>query len=244
MKILIFTFMISFNAFAEFDHSHEKLNKILHDYTLNKDQQTYFEYQKFQKNVELLQIYLRELESVRMDEFKKFENKQKLAFWINAYNAYTIQIILENYPLKSIKDISSGWFSSGPWKKEFIKLLGMNMSLDHIEHDELREKFKEPRIHFALNCASIGCPSLLQESFVASKIEEQLNRAAKNFLSNKSKNYLEGKILHLSKIFKWYGSDFKAKYGSYKNYVIMTLGIPQNDYEVEFNDYDWRLNSR
>jgi hypothetical protein len=116
------------------------------------------------------------------------------------------------------------------------------MSLDNIEHDTIRKKFNEPRIHFAVNCASIGCPSLLQEAFVAENLENQLNMAAKNFLQNKSKNYVKANTLHLSKIFKWYGGDFDKKYGGFKSYIIKSLNLSGNDYDVEFNEYDWNLN--
>lgn len=247
MKFLIFGLFISLNffagnAFADFDHTHEKWDQILKQYTTKKGNQVYFKYNELKKNEGVLNSYLNELESLKKEKFNTFNQDQKLAFWINAYNAYTIQIILKHYPLNSIKDISSGLFSSGPWKKDFINLFGKKISLDNIEHDTIRKEFDEPRIHFSVNCASIGCPSLLQEAFIGAKLENQLDRAANNFLQNKSKNYVKGNTLYLSKIFKWYGGDFDQKYGGFKNYVVKTLNLPQKDYEVEFNDYDWNLN--
>ena len=247
MKFLIFGLFISFNffagnAFADFDHTHEKWNQILKQYTTKNGNQVYFKYNELKKNEGVLSSYLNELESLKKEKFNTFNQDQKLAFWINAYNAYTIQIILNHYPVKSIKDISSGWLSSGPWKKDFINLFGTKISLDNIEHDTIRKEFDEPRIHFAVNCASIGCPSLLQEAFVGANLDNQLDRAADNFLQNKSKNYVKGNTLHLSKIFKWYGGDFDQKYGGFKSYIIKALNLPQKDYELEFNDYDWNLN--
>lgn len=242
MKFLFLGLLISLNAFAGFDHSHQKWDQVLKQYTVKQGSQVYFKYNELKKNEGALNSYVSQLESVSKDEFISFNQNQKLAFWINAYNAYTIQIIIKHYPVKSIKDISSGWFSSGPWKNEFINLLGNKMSLDNIEHDTIRKDFKEPRIHFAVNCASIGCPSLLQEAFVADKLDEQLDIAAKNFVQNKSKNHVKENTLYLSKIFKWYGSDFDQKYGGFKNYVVKTLKLPKKDYEVVFNDYDWNLN--
>lgn len=230
------------NAFADFDHSHEKWDQILKQYTIKNGNQVYFKYKELKKNEGELNSYLAQLELLSKEEFSTFNRDQKLAFWINAYNAYTIQIILKHYPVKSIKDISSGWLSSGPWKKDFVNLFGKKISLDNIEHDTIRKEFDEPRIHFAVNCASIGCPSLLQEAFVATKLDTQLDKAAQNFLQNKSKNYIKGNTLYLSKIFDWYGSDFDQKYGGHKKYVVKTLNLPQNEYEVEFNDYDWNLN--
>lgn len=247
MKFLIFGALICLNifagqAFADFDHSHKSWDQILKQYTSKKGKQVYFKYNELKNNENELNSYLRQLESVSKETFNIFERDQKLAFWINAYNAYTIQIILKNYPVKSIKDISSGWFSSGPWKKEFINLFGKNMSLDNIEHDTIRKEFDEPRIHFAVNCASIGCPSLLEEAFVSSRLNGQLDKAALNFLQNKSKNYVKGNILYLSKIFEWYGSDFSKKHGDFKNYIIKTLNLPHKNYDVKFNDYNWNLN--
>lgn len=247
MKFLFMGLLMSLNifacsAFADFDHSHKKWNQILKQYTTKKGNQVYFKYNELKKNEGELISYLSQLESVSKEKFETFNRDQKLAFWINAYNAYTIQIILRYYPVKSIKDISSGWLSSGPWKKDFIHLFGKKISLDNIEHDTIRKEFDEPRIHFAVNCASVGCPSLLQEAFTGENLDDQLERAADNFLQNKSKNYVKGNTLHLSKIFKWYGSDFDQKYGGFKSYVVKTLNLPQKDYDVNFNDYDWNLN--
>lgn len=244
MKTLILTlcFLFSLNSIAAFDHTHKKWEEILSKYTSKTGNQVLFKYKELKKNMSELDAYLKQLESLKKDEFKKFSPDQKLAFWINAYNAFTVQIIIKNYPVKSIKEIKSGFFSSGPWKKEFIDLMGKKISLDEIEHGTIRVEFDEPRIHFAVNCASIGCPSLLQESFKASKLEDQLQRVTDNFLTNKSKNYVKGDTLYLSKIFDWYGDDFNKKHGSFKKFVIKSLNLSQKDYSVEFNNYDWDLN--
>ncbi len=253
MKFIFFSLLMSLNFFAEssfsdFDHSHKKWDQVLKQYAIKKGNQVYFKYNDLKKNEGLLSSYLSQLESVSKEKFSTFNRDEKLAFWINAYNAYTIQIILKHYPVKSIKNISSGkniisgWFSSGPWKKDFINLFGKKINLNNIEHDIIRKEFDEPRIHFAVNCASMGCPSLLLEAFTGSKLNIQLDRAAQNFLQNKSKNYVQGNTLYLSKIFKWYGSDFDQKYGGFENYVVKALGLPQKKYDVKFNDYDWNLN--
>ncbi len=242
MKILLLGILLSFSAFADFDHSHKQWDKVLKEYTAKKDRQVYVNYRALKNEINELNSYLAQLEAVKRGEFKRFNEKQKLAFWINAYNAYTVKIILKNYPLKSIREISSGFFSSGPWKLDFITLLGKKMSLDSIEHDTIRKKFDEPRIHFAVNCASMGCPSLLPEAFIASKLDSQLDSAALNFLENKSKNYLENKTLYVSKIFKWYGDDFNKKHGNFIKYIVKTLNLPKKRYDIEFNSYDWKLN--
>jgi len=233
---------LSLEAQAKLDQTHSKWDNILKEYTIKSENQVYFNYRDLKKKNGILKNYLKELEAVTDDQFNKFSRDQKLAFWINAYNAYTIQIVLDHYPLKSIKDISSGWFSSGPWKKEFITLLGRKMSLDDIEHNTIRKIFDEPRIHFAVNCASMGCPSLLQEAFTGEKLESQLEKATQNFLQNKTKNHIKNDTLYLSKIFKWYGDDFDKKHGGFKKFIIISLKIPEKDYSVHFNDYDWGLN--
>lgn len=236
-------FLISLQSMATgFDHKHELWNKLVKEYAVKKGRQALLNYKQLKKNQKTLDRYLEHLESTSQKDFSSFSSDQKLAFWINAYNAYTIKIVLDHYPVQSIQDINSGWFSSGPWKKEFISLLGKKMSLDDIEHEIIRKEFDEPRIHFAVNCASLSCPSLLQEAFIAEKLDEQLDIAAQNFLQNQSKNYLRGNTLYVSKIFKWYGDDFKSKYGGFKNYIIQSLSLPAKDYEIKFNDYDWSLN--
>lgn len=229
-----------------FDHSHQLFDLVLKNHTKAENHQTLFNYAKLKLNRKNLDNYLFKLKTLKKAEFKSFSKTQKLAFWINAYNAYTLDIVVRNYPLKSIKDISNGGlFSSfvktGPWKIKFISQFGKKISLDNIEHDIIRKKFMEPRIHFAVNCASIGCPSLLPEAFVASRLESQLEKAAHNFLSNKKKNFVKNGKLFLSKIFSWYGDDFNKKFGSYNNYVTKFYKVDKKA-DVDFNDYDWKLN--
>jgi len=246
MKFVLFSLVLAFNAFAaEFDHSHVKWSKILKEHTKKEVNQVSFNYDKLKKAPKELKSYLKDLEAVKKDQFKSFTRDQKLAFWINAYNAYTIKIIIDNYPVKSIFEIKSNFFTKGPWKKDFINLLGKEMSLDDIEHGTIRKQFKEPRIHFAVNCASIGCPSLLQEAFVANKLESQFQSASDNFLNNKLKNFVKGNTLHLSKIFKWYGDDFKQYKGAHDkgfvNYIVKELKL-EGKYTYTIEDYDWKLN--
>lgn len=248
--LVIISFLFHVNAFAAFDQTHSLWDKVLKDYTVRQGKQVYFKYKKLQKDSSPLDKYLTQLEALSEKEFTTFSQDQKLAFWLNAYNAYTIKLILDNYPLKSIKDINfswlkfanNDWFTFGPWGKKFFKLFGKDMNLDNIEHDNIRKKFKEPRIHFAVNCASMGCPSLHQEAFVGAKLDTQLEMAAMNFLTNKKKNYLKDGTLYVSKIFKWYGTDFDEKHGTCIEYVIKTLKLPAKNYKVGLTEYDWKLN--
>ncbi|MCR9203068.1 MAG: DUF547 domain-containing protein [Halobacteriovoraceae bacterium] len=155
-----------------------------------------------------------------------------------------MKLIIDNYPLKSIKDIGS--LFSSPWSKEIVFLFEEKLTLDNIEHERIRKNFKEPRIHFAVNCASMGCPSLATTPFIPTKLNEQLEKAAKNFLLNKKKNFYDRKknTLFLSKIFKWYGSDWK-KMKSISFLRLVEKYIPEakgKNPEVEYLDYDWSLN--
>lgn len=160
---------------------------------------------------------------------------EKLAYWINAYNAFTIKLIIDNYPLKSIKDIGS------PWDKKFIPLTNKSVSLNYIEHEILR-KMDEPRIHFGIVCASVSCPNLLNEAFTASKLETQLTTATKTFLTDPSKNNLTENTIKISNIFKWFTKDFK------QNGTLIDFLNRYSDIQISpkakksYKDYNWNLN--
>jgi hypothetical protein len=201
-----------------------------------------------------LKKYLKELSGVGQKEFDSWTRDQQLAFLINAYNAFTLELILENYPVKSIRKI--GGFLQSPWKIQFVKLLGKKISLDDIEHGLIREKgvYDEPRIHFAVVCASIGCPALQNRAFTAENLEEMLETGMVKFLSDKTRNRFndEDKEFEVSKIFKWYGDDFNNKYGSvngllkkYAEYLVekkKDLAVAVKTTDIDYLDYDWNLN--
>jgi len=237
---LIFVFI---NHVYAFDQSHKDWDEIIKGHTSKEHSQILFNYKKLKNNDEKLNQYLKKLSEVSKEEFKSFSKNAQLAFWINTYNAFTVKLILNHFPVKSIKD--TGSFFSSPWKKKFFKIFGEKISLDGIEHGIIRKEFKEPRIHFAVNCASIGCPSLLQEAFVKDQLERQFDRAAKNFVLNKNKNYYDkkSKTLYLSKIFQWYGADFDEKHQSAQAYVQGVLKLDKSVVNnVRYLDYDWSLN--
>lgn len=243
MKILLL--LISFSVLS-FDHTHKVFDEILQKRVTFKGNQSLVDYKNIKsKDLSKLKTYLDSLSAVSKKEYKSFSKDERLSFLINAYNAFTIKIIVDNYPVKSIKDLSTSVFGvpvpgKSVWDKKFFKLLGKEMDLNGIEHGIIRRKFKEPRIHFAVNCASIGCPSLANNAFVASSLDAQLEKAAMNFLNNPKKNKLKGGTLYLSKIFDWYGGDFKSL-GGPKKYVSSKLSLT-GKFNVEFFDYDWNLN--
>jgi hypothetical protein len=182
-------------------------------------------------------VIARGFESVTKERYNAMSKDEKTAYLINVYNFNTLMLIKAHYPLKTgIRDITK------PWETAFVPLFGKKVSLDNIEHDFLRKQFHEPRIHFAVNCASKGCPRLANEVYTGAKLDAQLNRAAKVFLVDTTKNRVEGNELKLSKIFKWYGDDFKAMPGGYEGYVKKLLGL-EGDFTVRFLGYDWGLNN-
>ena len=205
-----------------------------------------------------LEAYLDQLASVSAGEFANWDKARQLAFLINAYNAWTVELILGAWPdVESIRDLGS--LLRSPWKKSFIPLLGETVSLDDIEHGMIREpgRYDDPRIHFAVNCASVGCPALRREAYRASLLEGQLEEQTRSFLSDPSRNRLREGRLELSSIFEWYGEDFRGGWrgsdslgGFLARYAdALALSDTQRsrlasgDLSIEFLDYDWRLNS-
>lgn len=173
---------------------------------------------------------------------KDFSHNEKLAYWINTYNAFTIKLILDHYPLSSIKEISNGLpMINSPWDIPFFKIGGVDFDLNTIEHEILRKQFDEPRIHFAINCASISCPKLRREAYQAEILERQLEEQAYQFINDSRKNNIDHHSLQLSKIFDWFRSDF-TKHGSLSAY-ISKYHIKMNEAtKIEYLTYDWGLN--
>jgi hypothetical protein len=177
-----------------------------------------------------------ELAAVTQAQFDALAKSDQIAFLLNAYNYHTVALIVGHYPLKTgIRDIEK------PWDKKFVTLFGARVSLNHIEHELLRKRYDEPRIHFALNCASKGCPPLAREPYRGAELDRQLDRAANEFLSDTTRNRVQDGKLWLSQILDWYGADFEKKYGNFDTYVTTTLKL-DGKYKVKFLEYDWSLN--
>lgn len=215
------------------------------------------DYQGMAADIEKLNRYLAHLSAVDKQTFKRFTHDEKLAFLINAYNAFTVKLILmqEGLP-ESIRDIG-GWFS-GPWEQAFFTLLGEKRTLDELEHQMIRgnPNLMDPRIHFALNCASVGCPALRPEAYTAEQLDEQLADQTRRFLSDPRRNRYDASsnTLEISPIFDWYRQDFVQAAGSLSNYLARyadALGVPETkrdalsagEIPIEFLEYDWSLNA-
>jgi hypothetical protein len=176
--------------------------------------------------------------------------EQRLAFWINAYNAFVIKGVLDEYPIKSVLDV--GWIPHSFFIRKKFKTRHGKITLRTIENKKIREPFEEPRIHFAINCASMSCPRLLTEAYRAENLEKQLETQAKFFINDKSKNYLdrENGILYLSSIFKWFEGDFIKNGGKIEQYIAKYLNaddaafVRNNKVTIKYLDYDWGLNER
>lgn len=234
----------------QFDHSHKIWSEFLHRYVTVHGHESYVAYKKVKQEKSVLEAYLKSLESVTKLTFDHFSQDEKLAFLINAYNAFTVKLIVDHYPVTSIKTIRS--YLKGPWKIKFFTLLGGEQNLDGIEHDMIRRSFNEPRIHFALVCASKGCPALRNEAFTAGQLDYQLEESARNFLGNSAKNrYLpKERKLEISSIFNWYGDDFVKKFGSLESFLGPRITddptgqklIREKMVAISYLDYDWTLN--
>lgn len=231
---------------------------------INNGHSTEVDYAAMKLQHSELQVYLASLSAVTLDDFERFSKPKQLAFLINAYNAWTVDLILTEYPnIESIKDLGS--FFKSPWNKDFIPLFGEIISLNNIEHDLIRgsedsdgePKYNEPRIHFAVNCASIGCPALRNEAYTAEKLEQQLEEQTIHFLSDKTRNTVKKDELYLSSIFKWYEEDFEQGFRetySLSEFILLysdamtlspahILALKDDDMDIEFLSYNWELNA-
>ena len=173
---------------------------------------------------------------------------ERMAYWINAYNAYTIRLILDHYPVKSIKDIGASIqipFVTTPWAAKFFSIGGEKMSLDNIEHGTLRKQYDDPRIHFALVCASLSCARLRNEAYTAAKLESQLDDQGRDFVNNPTKNSIGPGKAQLSKHFDWYKSDW-TKNGQSVAKWVNRYSKTKIDAQtpVTFLDYNWKLNEQ
>ncbi len=249
VKVLILIVMHSIESAAQqgttFDHS--KFDTLLKTYVQN-DKVNYAALKQDKR----LDEYLQQLSEADPEALPTRE--EKIAFWINAYNAYTLKLVVDNYPIKSITDLSVlGYLSlpfDSPWKRKFCKVGGKTYSLDEIEHDILRGKFGEEQIHFAVNCASESCPVLRSEAYTGAKLGTQLREQAEAFLRDSTRNHikLEGNTLYLSKIFEWYRSDFESKKGSLLKYIAQFFSgeererLESGNITIKFLDYNWNLN--
>ncbi|MDP3981346.1 MAG: DUF547 domain-containing protein [Chlamydiota bacterium] len=229
----------------DFDHHHTLLTQLLKQYVDGG----LVDYRSLKQHPEQLNQYLAMLSEIDQKDFQNWSKHEQLAFLINLYNAQTLALIIEHYPVKGIKDIKK-WFK-GPWDIIYIKLFDQEVSLNEIEHKLIRAKFKDPRIHFALVCGAKGCPPLRSEAYTAFKLKDQLDDQGRIFLNDTTKNYVNDheNTIYLSPIFNWFKEDFLTISSSIIDFVkpfLFDLHSKENkDYNIfsiEYTDYDWSLN--
>jgi hypothetical protein len=256
---LLFSPTVVLAGNASFDHSYAQWDSLLkaHVKWLPDGKQTRVDYRGFANQRPVLQQILEQWSAVTPAAFAAFTQEQRMAFLINAYNGFTVELILTKYPnVKSIKDIGS--FLVSPWKGKFFTLLGEARNLDWIENDQLRSKFNDPRVHTAINCASIGCPALRPEAFTAAAISAQLADGMARFMGDHTRNRFNAQSgkLEVSSIFKWFREDFeKGNKGFSRLEDVFAVYADQltdgtaargkltaKTVDVVFLDYDWSLN--
>lgn len=261
--LMIVLVVITASATAQtFDHTHQRFTEVLQRHVVVSDNslKSAVDYSALADSPDTLNTYLRQLSAVSQSQYQNWNRNQQLAFLINAYNAFTLQLIIDNWrqfksgDAESIRDLG-GLFTS-PWEQDFFTLLGKKRTLDWLEHEKIRVDFDEPRIHAALVCAAVSCPKLRAEAFTADDLEQQLDDQMVSFLSDRNKNGIDDKGLYLSKIFDWYADDFnqggEAGVRDYMRQYVSALAdneqqhqrLINTDIPIRHTEYNWQLNSR
>jgi len=221
---------------AEFDHSHAAYSAVLKTHVAKGQ----VDYAALKADSKALDGYLDSLAAVPKRQFKKWDEPTRIAFLVNLYNAATLRLILDHYPLESIRDI--GNLLKGPWDRPVVRLFGENITLNNVEHDILRKEYNEPRLHMALVCAAKGCPPLRGEAFTPKRLNEQLDDQSRVYLASPAGMQLDRakKTARISAIFKWYGGDFP----SVRDFVQKHSGQKMKGIKIRTLDYDWTLNEK
>jgi len=235
--VVILLLLFSANVFA-FDHTYADYQSVLDKYVADGR----VDYTGLLADRGALDEFVASCEAVSFERYNAFTKNEKLAFLINLYNAATLQLVLNHWPVESIKDIG-GLFSS-PWNKKFLRLFEHDASLGMIEHDILRADFSEPRIHFAIVCASVGCPMLRSDVYLDSEMSRQLAEQERHFLTQRANdNRFEDGTLYVSPIFKWYRRDFDGDDGV-RTLFQMYFPDVKKDTRIRYTEYDWGLNQK
>jgi len=228
-----------------FDQSHRAFDQILqpnvHDGRVN--------YRALKAAPDALVSYLSQLAAVSEADFDAWPEPDRLAFLINLYNATTLKLIVDHYPLKSIRSI--GWLPGSAWKQDVVHAFGREFTLDDLEHGTIRPNYRDARVHFALVCAARGCPPLRPEAYTGSKLDAQLDDQGRVFFGQSNKNRLDAAAhaVYLSPIFKWFHEDFEEQAGSVLKFSLPfwpeepRRALEKNlELEIRYTDYDWSLN--
>ncbi len=225
---------------------HSAWDTLLKKHVVDQDGINLFAYGSVdQPDRDILDGYLKTLQSILVSDLN---SREQFAYWVNLYNALTIQVIVEHYPVESIKDISYGWLPrGGPWREKLVTVQGMNLSLDDIEHKILRPVFQDNRVHYAVNCASIGCPNLQNRAFTRANLESFLELGAKQYINHPRGVFMEEDTLILSSIFDWYGEDFGDSEAEIIQHLLQYMEperreVLEQHHSIDGFRYDWSLN--
>lgn len=240
-------------AASDYDHTYKDFNKVLSEHVVVKDDgSTLFNYAQLKRKPIDFIRYLKNTSKVKDSEFNSFTKEQQIAFLVNAYNAFTIQLVMDNYPTTSIKKIKG--LLPSPWKVNFIRLLGQTVNLDHIENEWLRKKFSDPRIHFATCSSTLSSPFIRNEAYVPEQLESQLNNQTQLFLNFKNQNQIDAKNkkITLSKIFSWFKEDFNKNELTVFKFIAQHISsdeaiqksLVQDSWSLDYSDYNWNLNDK
>ncbi|MDI9355443.1 MAG: DUF547 domain-containing protein [Chitinophagaceae bacterium] len=222
--------------------SHEQYNSLLLKYV---DTEGWVDYDGLKKQRDILKNYINSIQKNPPNDTHWSKNEQ-LAYWINAYNAITLDIVLDYYPIESIKDIGSIIkipLINTAWDIP-IKIGNQEITLNFIEHSILRKKFQEPRIHFAINCASYSCPALRNEAFIAATLETQLQEQAVSFINDPKRNKINKTEAQISELFQWFAEDFTRKGSLYQFLNLYSFHTIHDKTKISYLNYDWRLNKK
>lgn len=245
IALLIVSAMPSARA-QDFDHTYARYREVLAAHVDGG----LVDYAALKQSTAGLDGVLEALARPTAAEFDTWTEPQQIAFLLNLYNAATLKLVVDHYPVTSIRKIG-GWLR-GPWKQRVVRFWGATETLDHVEHEILRRRYREPRIHFALVCAARGCPALRADPYVAERLDAQLDEQGREFLGDRARNRVDAasRTLWLSPIFNWFGEDFTAGGASLSEWVRPYLpaadaaALQSGTFRVRFTDYDWSLNER
>lgn len=239
--------LLSHGQAAEFDRTHAGFARVLNETVTDAG----VSYARLKENPAELDAYLGQIAAIPPSDFAAWERDDRLALLLNLYNAETLRLIREAYPVKSIRSL--GTLPGAAWRSLVVRFGGQILSLSHLENELIRKEYSEPRIHFALVCAARGCPPLRTEPYVGGRLANQLDDQARRFMATPEKNRFDpaSGVLWLSPIFKWYEQDFTRPAGSLKEYVLPHLSPDiaralnqATSVRVRYTDYDWRLNDQ
>lgn len=221
--------------------THESFTGLLQKYV---DQDGFIDYKSFVKDTSSLNQYLEQLSAHHPNS--SWTEDERKAYWINTYNAFTLKLVLKHYPVASIKDVKKGIpMINTVWYLKFITIEGVDYSLNDLEHNILRPRFGDPRIHFAINCASISCPKLQRTAFEALTLDEQLNKTGRDFVNDSTKNNLSDNPIVLSPIFSWFRPDFPKGDDGLIAFLNQFASQPiSSSARIKFGDYNWSLNEK